>query len=101
MGATGAVGQIFLELLAERDFPMDELRLLASSRSVGKQLVCGERTLKVGELTHDAFDGIDIVLSSAGGAISKQFVPSKAMQADSTFVRIPVFVEGREFFSAS
>jgi aspartate-semialdehyde dehydrogenase len=76
MGATGAVGQIFLELLAERDFPMDELRLLASSRSVGKALTCGERTLKVQELTHDAFDGIDIVLSSAGGAISKEFVPS-------------------------
>ena len=76
MGATGAVGQIFLELLAERDFPTDELRLLASSRSVGKQLTCGERTLRVQELTHDAFDGIDIVLSSAGGSISKQFVPS-------------------------
>lgn len=76
MGATGAVGQIFLELLAERDFPMDELRLLASSRSVGKELRCGDRTIKVQELTHDAFDGIDIVLSSAGGSISKEFVPS-------------------------
>ncbi|MFP6592746.1 MAG: aspartate-semialdehyde dehydrogenase, partial [Candidatus Latescibacterota bacterium] len=58
MGATGAVGQIFLELLAERDFPMDELRLLASSRSAGKELNCGERMVKVQELTGDSFDGI-------------------------------------------
>ena len=58
MGATGAVGQIFLELLAERDFPMDELRLLASSRSAGKELTCGQRTVKVQELTRDSFDGI-------------------------------------------
>jgi aspartate-semialdehyde dehydrogenase len=76
MGATGAVGQIFLELLAERDLPVNELRLLASSRSVGKKLTCGERTLEVQELTHDAFDGIDLLLSSAGGSISKEFVPS-------------------------
>jgi len=76
MGATGAVGQIFLELLAERDFPIDELRLLASSRSVGTELNCGERSVKVQELTRDSFDGIDIVLSSAGGDISKEFVPA-------------------------
>ncbi|MFP6642462.1 MAG: aspartate-semialdehyde dehydrogenase [Candidatus Latescibacterota bacterium] len=76
MGATGAVGQIFLELLAERDFPMDELRLLASSRSAGKELTCGERMVKVQELTGDSFDGIDIVLSSAGGDISREFVPA-------------------------
>lgn len=85
MGATGAVGQIFLELLAERDFPMDELRLLASSRSVGKQMTCGERTVEVQELTADAFDGIDIVLSSASGTLSKQFAPA-AVEAGAVVV---------------
>ena len=76
MGATGAVGEVMLELLAERSFPMDELRLLASSRSAGKQLTCGDRTVTVQELTKDSFDGIDLVLSSAGGSISKAFVPA-------------------------
>ena len=85
MGATGAVGQIFLELLAERDFPMDELRLLASSRSAGKELTCGQRTVKVQELTRDSFDGIDIVLSSAGGEVSKEFVPA-AVEAGAVVV---------------
>ncbi|HJP30904.1 MAG TPA: aspartate-semialdehyde dehydrogenase [Candidatus Latescibacteria bacterium] len=85
MGATGAVGQIFLELLAERDFPMDELRPLASSRSAGKELRCGERTVEVQELTRDSFDGIDIVLSSAGGELSKEFVPA-AVEAGAVVV---------------
>jgi aspartate-semialdehyde dehydrogenase len=85
MGATGAVGQIFLELLAERDFPMDELRLLASSRSAGKQMTCAGRTVTVQELTADAFEGIDIVLSSASGTLSKQFAPA-AVEAGAVVV---------------
>lgn len=76
MGATGAVGQVFLEILAERDFPIDELRLLASSRSAGKQVDYRGQTLTIQELTTDSFEGIDLVLSSAGGSISKQFVPA-------------------------
>ena len=75
MGATGAVGEVMLEILAERDFPMNELRLLASSRSAGRQLTFRGERLTVQELTEDSFAGIDLVLSSAGGSISKRFAP--------------------------
>lgn len=76
MGATGAVGQELLELLKERAFPLGELRLLASKRSVGKTICFDGRDILVQELTHDSFQGIDIVLASAGGSISAEFVPS-------------------------
>ncbi len=76
MGATGAVGGEFLRLLAERDFPLKTLKLLASSRSAGKQLEFGGEKLTVEELTEDSFDGVDLVLSSAGGSISKKFAPA-------------------------
>ena len=76
MGATGAVGQEFLTLLKERAFPLSELRLLASSRSAGKTMRFGEEDVPVRELTHDSFEGIDLVLASAGGSISKEFAPS-------------------------
>jgi aspartate-semialdehyde dehydrogenase len=76
MGATGAVGQEFLELLQERRFPISELRLLASKRSAGKTMRFGEDHIVVQELTHDSFEGIDLVLASAGGSLSKEFAPS-------------------------
>jgi aspartate-semialdehyde dehydrogenase len=76
MGATGAVGQEFLTLLRERRFPVSELRLLASSRSAGKTMRFGEDNVPVQELKHDSFSGIDLVLASAGGSISKEFAPS-------------------------
>jgi aspartate-semialdehyde dehydrogenase len=76
MGATGAVGQEFLELLQERRFPISELRLLASRRSAGKTMRFGETHLTVQELTHESFEGIDLVLASAGGSLSKEFAPS-------------------------
>ncbi len=76
MGATGAVGQVLLEILAQRDFPHDELRLLASSRSAGKQVEYRGQMLTVQELTKDSFEGIDLVLSSAGGGISREYVPA-------------------------
>ena len=75
MGATGAVGQVMMEILAERNFPMGELRLLASARSAGRQLEFAGAMLEVQELTEDSFAGIDIVLASAGGALSKQYNP--------------------------
>ncbi len=72
-GATGAVGTEFLQLLEKRDFPLASLRLLASARSVGKQLdFCG-RPIVVEELTEESFKGIDIAFFSAGGSRSKQF----------------------------
>jgi len=76
MGATGAVGQEFLTLLRERNFPLAELRLLASARSAGKTMRFGDDTLTVQELTHDSFEGIDLVLASAGGSLSRDYAPS-------------------------
>ncbi|KAA0258129.1 aspartate-semialdehyde dehydrogenase [Deferribacter autotrophicus] len=76
VGATGAVGQVFLDILAERDFPINELRLLASKRSAGKKIKFKDTEYTVEELTHDSFKGIDIALFSAGGGRSKEFAPS-------------------------
>ena len=76
MGATGAVGTELLQILEERKFPVDELRLLASKRSAGKSLTFRGKSVKVDELTHDSFGGIQLVLASAGGKISKEFAPS-------------------------
>jgi len=75
MGATGAVGAEFLRILEERDFPVDSLKLLASSRSAGRMLPFRGEELPVEELTDKSFDGVDLVLSSAGGEISKKFAP--------------------------
>ncbi|MGA1600041.1 MAG: aspartate-semialdehyde dehydrogenase [bacterium] len=74
-GATGAVGAEFLKLLEARDFPIRQLRLLASARSVGKTLRFRGEDLPVEELTPNAFEGIDIAFFSAGGDRSKEFAP--------------------------
>jgi aspartate-semialdehyde dehydrogenase len=76
MGATGAVGQELLALLEERNFPIGELRLLASARSAGKVVQFKKQKIIVQELNHDSFEGIDIVLASAGGSLSKEYAPS-------------------------
>lgn len=74
VGASGAVGQEFLRVLAERDFPLDNLVLFGSARSAGKEYSFKGETLSVKELKHnDDFKDIDIVLTSAGGEISKGF----------------------------
>jgi aspartate-semialdehyde dehydrogenase len=78
VGATGAVGREFLQVLEQRRFPHSELRLLASARSAGSTIEYRGKRLTVQELTEDSFDGIDIALFSAGGAISKQFGPLAA-----------------------
>jgi len=76
MGATGAVGNCFLNILSERKFPIKDLRLLASERSKGKKLKFNGRSYPVEVLGHGSFDGIDIVLSSAGASRSLEFLPS-------------------------
>jgi aspartate-semialdehyde dehydrogenase len=76
VGATGAVGQEFLVVLAERKFPINHLRLLASGRSAGKEVSFAGKTYVVEELTKDSFAGIDIAFFSAGGGISKEFAPA-------------------------
>jgi aspartate-semialdehyde dehydrogenase len=75
MGATGAVGEEMLKILEERNFPVDRLVLLASARSAGKTMKFRGRDIPVEELKEDSFKGIDIVLASAGGSISKKFAP--------------------------
>src|SRR5438067_8575669 len=75
-GATGAVGQEFLTVLAERNFPIRNLKLLASARSAGKQVQFKGQTYTVEELTHDSFRDVKIAFFSAGGSISKEFAAS-------------------------
>ena len=74
LGATGAVGQEFLNLIEERRFPFSELRLLASSRSAGKKIAFMGKEYTVEEATPDSFNGIDIALF-AGGAAGKDLAP--------------------------
>lgn len=76
MGATGAVGQEILKTLEDRNFPCDNLRLLASERSAGKQFKFRGKTITTETLTKDSFAGVDIVLASAGASVSREFVPS-------------------------
>ena len=78
VGATGAVGIEMIETLARRNFPVRQLTLLASARSVGKTLTFRGQAIPVKELTKDAFAGIDIALFSAGGSVSKEFAPLAA-----------------------
>ena len=76
LGATGAVGREMMKVLEERNFPLDELRLLASARSVGKKLPFKGGELTVQEAKEDAFEGIDIVLGAASNAVAKQLAPA-------------------------
>lgn len=79
-GATGAVGETFLQILEERNFPIKNLKLLASARSAGKRLKFKGEDYTVEELTHDSFKDIDIALFSAGGSRSLEFAPSAAKE---------------------
>src|SRR5881227_2916789 len=73
VGATGAVGQELLTVLAERNFPIKSLKLLASARSAGKAVTFKGQTYTVEELTKDSFKDVKIAFFSAGGSISKEF----------------------------
>ena len=75
-GATGAVGRKMLEILEERDFPIGKLKLLASSRSVGKVLEFKGKEIVIEELRESSFVDMDIALFSAGAGTSLQFAPS-------------------------
>ena len=74
-GATGNVGREMLAILAERNFPADEVVALASRRSVGTECSFGDKTLKVKALEHYDFSDTDICLMSAGGTVSKEWSP--------------------------
>ncbi|HRO02103.1 MAG TPA: aspartate-semialdehyde dehydrogenase [Terricaulis sp.] len=75
VGATGNVGREMLEILHERLFPADEVIAIASRRSVGVEVSYGEKTLKCKDLESFDFSGVDLVLMSAGGAVSKEWSP--------------------------
>lgn len=75
-GATGAVGTELIKLLEERNFPVGELRLLASKRSAGKKLKFKGEDCVVQELTTDSFEGIDVAFFSAGAGRSLEFCPA-------------------------
>ncbi len=77
-GATGAVGQMMIRVLEERNFPVNKIRFLASERSEGKKLSFKGEEIVVERLTHSSFSGIDIALFSAGAGRSLEFAPSAA-----------------------
>lgn len=75
VGATGAVGRIVLQQLAEREFPYRRLKLLASSRTAGSEVRVGDRTITVEELQPGAFDDVDLVIASTPDEVSAEFAP--------------------------
>jgi aspartate-semialdehyde dehydrogenase len=78
VGATGAVGNEMISILEERDFPIGKLTLLASERSLGKELTYRGKAYPVQVLKEDSFTGIEVGLFSAGGSISQKFAPIAA-----------------------
>ena len=85
LGATGAVGREMMNILEERNFPIDELRLLASPRSVGKKLTFKGQEIEVKLADENAFEGLDIVLGAASNAVAKQLAPA-IVKAGAVFV---------------
>lgn len=75
VGATGAVGQIVLEEIQQQKLPYGKLRLLASKRSVGKQMTVNGKTITVELLEPGAFDGVDVVIASTPDEVAAEFVP--------------------------
>ncbi len=76
LGATGAVGREMIKVLEERKFPINELRLLASARSVGKKITFCGKEINVEEVTENSFTGMDIVLGAASNELAKQMAPA-------------------------
>lgn len=85
LGATGAVGREMMKILAERSFPVEELRLLASPRSAGQKLLWQGRELTVQPAEDSAFEGMDVVLGAAENGIAKRFAPA-IVKAGAVFV---------------
>jgi len=75
VGATGVVGRTMIQVLNEREFPVGELRLLASGRSAGRTIAIDGQTHQIGEAVGEAFEGVDIALFSAGADASRELAP--------------------------
>ena len=71
VGATGAVGEVLRRLVAERELPVGEVRLVASARSAGRRLPLRDEQVEVQPLAPEVFDGADLVFFSAGGGVSR------------------------------
>lgn len=80
VGATGAVGEVMLEILAERNFPVGTVNALASERSVGKRVKFGNKSLVIEDLATFDFSKVQIGLFSPGGSISREYAPIAASQ---------------------
>ncbi|SFK27979.1 aspartate-semialdehyde dehydrogenase [Halobacillus dabanensis] len=80
VGATGAVGQKMLETLEDRNFPIQQLKLLSSSRSAGSKMVFNGEEYVLEEATPESFKDVDIALFSAGGSVSKKLAPEAVKQ---------------------
>jgi aspartate-semialdehyde dehydrogenase len=76
VGATGAVGRIILQLLQDRKFPAKKFRFLASARSAGQKVDFNGTEITVEELTHDCFEGIDLLIASTPDETAAEFLPS-------------------------
>ena len=85
VGATGKVGQVFLQLLEERKFPVDKIKLFASAKSAGRKLNFRGREIPVQALGEDNFNNLNIVFFSAGGEISRQWA-QEAVRAGATVI---------------
>ena len=85
LGATGAVGQEMLKILAERGFPVSQVRALASARSAGKRVYFAGETLPIEEATAESFKGMDIVLGAVGAGAARAFRPA-IVDAGAVFV---------------
>ncbi|HWI95967.1 MAG TPA: aspartate-semialdehyde dehydrogenase [Solirubrobacterales bacterium] len=103
LGATGAVGSTILEILAERDFPAAEVVPFASERSAGRELEWNGLTLECRPLSPETIQGLDVVLSSAGGSVSAEWAPqlveAGAVVVDNTsywrmYEEVPLIVAG-------
>jgi aspartate-semialdehyde dehydrogenase len=82
-GATGNVGREMLNILAEREFPVDEIAALASRKSLGTEVSFGDRTLKTRDLDSFDFTGWDIALFAVGSEATKQYAPRPPPRAAS------------------
>ena len=80
VGATGVVGRTMIQVLTEREFPVTDLRLLASGRSAGRTTSVNGRTYDIAEARPEAFDGVDIALFSAGADVSRELAPLAAVR---------------------
>ena len=95
VGATGAVGNTMLQLLEERSFPVASLKLLASHRSAGEILSFKDTPIIIEELTHDSFEDVDVVFSSAGASVSREFIPTAIEKGALVIDNTSAFPHGR------